>query len=131
MNKLDSKIPSVNLSRQWLFALKNTRKSFGSGSKTGKWCIFLDESVVDSAWKKITEGTENGNLGEAAKVSTKLQSISYDNVYLICVYTQDFNDKVEILRVRESLRDLGFIDPIKYKRDIDTRNGIDQYIYTV
>lgn len=39
---------------------------------------------------------------------------------MICVYTYDYEDKDDVMRIREVLRDLGIRRPIIYKADEDT-----------
>ncbi|MFM0402587.1 putative phosphothreonine lyase domain-containing protein [Paraburkholderia aspalathi] len=85
-----------------------------SGPTTGKWCIFAPSSDVDQAWAKIKCAVEGDNL-LFAKVSTALRSMGRDG-HVICVYTQDWTDKQDLLHVREVLRSLGFIGELGYKR---------------
>ena len=59
-----------------------------------------------------------------AKVSGKVQASHFDNVFLICVYTCDWRDKADVMRVRKLLRDAGFVEELGYKRDADTRAGV-------
>ena len=42
---------------------------------------------------------------------------------MICVYTYDADDREDVLRVRQALRDLGFDRPIPYKTDRATLEG--------
>ncbi|OLL28144.1 hypothetical protein BTH42_29695 [Burkholderia sp. SRS-W-2-2016] len=58
-----------------------------------------------------------------ANVSTVLRSMGRDG-HVICVYTRDWTDKQDLLRVREVLRSLGFVEELGYKRDIDTQNRV-------
>lgn len=48
------------------------------------------------------------------------QRYSGFSTHLICVYTLDLEDKAEIARVRQVLREAGFGTSLGYKRDIDT-----------
>lgn len=43
---------------------------------------------------------------------------------LICVYTYDWTDEADVMRVREELRNLGFTWRLPYKTDEDTYNNI-------
>jgi hypothetical protein len=49
--------------------------------------------------------------------------LSTDGMHVICVYTQDWEDKEDVMRVRTKLRRLGFNRTLHYKRDKDTRAG--------
>jgi hypothetical protein len=90
----------------------------------GKWLIFQDPDQIDMAWKKVRDSTVSGELGISAKVSTaKPNPDSRDNRKVIYIYTNDWADEVDVMRVREKLRDLGFVDRIGYKRNIETFAG--------
>lgn len=90
----------------------------------GKWLIFLPTEEVDDAWKKVRDATWRGELGISAKVSTaKPNPDSRDNMKVIYVYTPDWRDEEDVMRVRERLRGLGFVDRLGYKRNIETFQG--------
>jgi len=90
----------------------------------GKWLIFQDPDQADSSWKKVRDATVAGELGISAKVSTaKPNPDSRDNRKVIYVYTKDWADEADVMRVREKLRELGFVDRIGYKRNIETFAG--------
>ncbi|MFM0629830.1 putative phosphothreonine lyase domain-containing protein [Paraburkholderia xenovorans] len=114
--------PSEDLSRSWHIRKSPSCEIFFSGDTTGKWVIFAPSTDVDLAWTKIKGAVEADEL-LVAKVSTALRSQGRDG-HVVCVYTRDWTDRQELLRVREMLRSLGFVDELGYKRDIDTRNRI-------
>jgi hypothetical protein len=90
----------------------------------GKWLIFQEPDRVDAVWKKVRNATVALELGISAKVSTaKPNPDSRDNRKVVYVYTKDWADEVDVLRVREKLRELGFVDRIGYKRNIETFAG--------
>ncbi|KAJ1498277.1 hypothetical protein HMI54_010692 [Coelomomyces lativittatus] len=92
---------------------------------SGKWILFFNESIVDLAWSKIVHATHEGVLGSSAKVSPKAHQTSVS--YLVCVYTEDFNDKKEIGRVLYELRRLFpslHKTSIYYKPDCYTSLGL-------
>jgi hypothetical protein len=90
----------------------------------GKWLIFQEPGLVDEAWKKIRNATVALELGISAKVSTsKPNPESRDNRKVIYVYTKNWADETDVMRVREVLRTLGFIERIGYKRNIETFAG--------
>jgi hypothetical protein len=92
--------------------------------KAGKWLIFQEPGLIDSAWKKVRDATVALDLGISAKVSTsKPNPESRDNRKVIYVYTKDWADEEDVMRVREKLRTLGFIERIGYKRNIETFAG--------
>lgn len=90
----------------------------------GKWLLFQEPDKVDASWKKIRDATVAGELGISAKVSTaKPNPDSRDNRKVIYVYTKDWADETDVMRVREKLRELGFVDRIGYKRNLETFAG--------
>jgi hypothetical protein len=90
----------------------------------GKWLIFQEPDKVDMTWKKVRDATVAGELGISAKVSTaKPNPDSRDNRKVIYVYTKDWADETDVMRVREKLRELGFVDRIGYKRNLETFAG--------
>lgn len=90
----------------------------------GKWLIFQEPDAVDAAWKKVRDATVAHELGISAKVSTaKPNPDSRDNRKVIYIYTKDWADEADVMRVREKLRGLGFTDRIGYKRNIETFAG--------
>jgi hypothetical protein len=92
--------------------------------KAGKWLIFQEHGLIDSAWKKVRGATVALDLGISAKVSTsKPNPESRDNRKVIYVYTKDWADEEDVMRVREKLRTLGFSERIGYKRNIETFAG--------
>jgi hypothetical protein len=97
----------------------------GSVRRPGKWLIFVSRSRIDALWDQIRRAVETGRLGHAAKVSTALPDpLSPDpKKHLICVYTGNEDDPVEVRRVRDALRQLGITWKIPYKSDAATRVG--------
>jgi hypothetical protein len=90
----------------------------------GKWLIFQEPDMADEAWKKIRNATVALELGISAKVSTsKPNPESRDNRKVIYVYTKNWADESDVMRVREELRRQGFIERIGYKRNIETFAG--------
>lgn len=90
----------------------------------GKWLIFQEPGLADEAWKKVRNATVALELGISAKVSTsKPNPESRDNRKVIYVYTKNWADETDVMRVREVLRTLGFIERIGYKRNIETFAG--------
>jgi hypothetical protein len=90
----------------------------------GKWLIFQEPDLVDAVWIKVRNATVALELGISAKVSTaKPNPDSRDNRKVVYIYTKDWADEEDVLRVREKLRELGFVDRIGYKRNIETFAG--------
>lgn len=95
-----------------------------NGEQAGKWLIFCDAAAVDDLWRKVRDATVAGNLGISAKVSTaRPNPDSRDERKVIYVYTRDWKDEADVMRVRECLRRLGVDSRIGYKRNIETFAG--------
>ena len=92
--------------------------------KAGKWLIFLPDDRVDGIWRRVRDTTAAGELGISARVSTaKPNPESRDERKVIYVYTRDWADEADVMRVRERLREMGVIERIGYKRNIETFAG--------
>ncbi|MBI5285793.1 MAG: DUF1917 domain-containing protein [Chloroflexi bacterium] len=87
--------------------------AFGPDANTstpyvGKWLIYLKCSYTASCWEKVRAATEAGLLGVGAKVSTH-GHMADDPVgswadHVVCVYTADFRDEADVLRVAKGLK---------------------------
>jgi hypothetical protein len=69
--------------------------------------------------------TEEGRLGDSAKVATARtnpNAVDQDKK-VICVYTYDWQDREDVMRIRAELRALGITWKIPYKADADTCAG--------
>lgn len=90
----------------------------------GKWLIFLARDQADTIWPLIRDATWQGTLGISAKVSTSKENPqSRDERLVIYVYTSDWKEVDEVMRVREKLKSFGITDRIGYKRNIETFAG--------
>ena len=90
----------------------------------GKWLIFREDAGVDELWQKVRNATAEGELGISAKVSTaKPNPESRDTRKVIYVYTKDWADEADVMRIRERLREMGVVERIGYKRNIETFAG--------
>lgn len=92
---------------------------------SGKWPIFVNRNKVDEIWAKIKLAVEEGKLGNIAKVSTAKPRPTATNKdeHVICVYTYDWTNKGDVMKIREELRKLGIVWKIPYKTDEDTIMG--------
>lgn len=124
-NDIAKNIPSKVTDAYWLFA-KRKKGSYPSHTANGgKWLIFVDIKDIDSVWSKIKISTENGLLGEESKVATAKENHNAidPNKKVICVYTYDYTDKKDVMRIREALREIGITNKIPYKTDNATIKG--------
>lgn len=90
--------------------------------RVGKWLFFVAEKFIDDTWRNVKKAVEDGKLWKHAKVSTAWRSKG--NVYVICVYTYDYEDESDVMKIRDYLREMGFKRPVSYKSDEQTLSGI-------
>ena len=93
--------------------------------RSGKWLIFVPLDELDAAWAKVKRATQEGLLGNSSKAATALPNpnAADPTKRVICVYTYDSDDREDVMRVRQALRDLGFDRPMPYKTDQATLEG--------
>jgi len=118
-------IPSKTAQMYWIVQdAPDSHPEAIEDENAGKWLIFLEPDHVDGLWKKVRDATVEGSLGISTKVSTaKPNPESRDNRKVIYVYTKDWADEPDVMRVRTKLKELGFVDRIGYKRNIETFAG--------
>lgn len=84
----------------------------------GKWMFFPAQEDAPRFWRLIATATSEGKLGPTSKVGTYDPAEKHT---LICVYTYDFSDTEDVIRVLHELADLGLLaangTPIYYKCD--------------
>jgi Domain of unknown function (DUF1917) len=118
--------PSQVTHEYWLYAKRKRGDYPDTTANSGKWLIFTPISQIDEVWTKIKLATEDGCLGESAKVATAKPNpiVTNPGMKVICVYTYDWTDEADVRRVRQELRALGITSKIPYKADRDTNAGI-------
>ena len=64
-------------------------------------------------------------MGEMSKVAAAKDNPNATNssIKVICVYTYDWTDEEDVMRIRQELRQLGITRKIPYKADEDTESG--------
>lgn len=126
--------PTEVTDHAWIHAFCKQGEYPAATERNGKWLIFLSEASIDRYWQKIKTAVEQGLLGSQAKVSTRSSASMPPDVrrkkeergdtrFVICVYTYDYEDREDVMRVRQVLRELGIQRPIRYKADAQTRAG--------
>lgn len=109
----------------WIIAKRKLGEYPLTSPQSGKWLIFVPNSQIDEIWKLIKQATEEGNLGGSAKVSTMRPNANSndESKKVICVYTYDWTDEEDVMRVRGALRALGHTQKLAYKSDQATMEG--------
>ena len=99
------------------------------GNSFGKWLLFVNKNHINETWQKVRQDTIDKNLGVGSKVSTKKAWVyrGMPQKYVICVYTSE--EKKEIDRVRNRLRELGYTGKIGYKTNQATIDESNELLY--
>lgn len=114
-------LPTAIPERGWIYVYRTSPGyPLSHPLRSGKWLVFLSSSTIDRYWPRIRDAVIAGNMGNCAKVSTAGSAAPRDGRHVICVYTYDHEDKDDVMRIRQSLRECGILRPISYKRDLDT-----------
>lgn len=116
--------PTNIISQQWLeYSVHNTYPK--PTDRSGKWLIFCGRYELDKNWLIIKKLLKQGKLGNRIKSATnKLIKPYRRSNKPICIYTYDYTDWDDVMRIRENLRKAGFEKRIPYKTDEDTNNGV-------
>ncbi|OCK79388.1 DUF1917-domain-containing protein [Lepidopterella palustris CBS 459.81] len=101
-----------------------TELATSTGVTHGKWMFFPTLEDLPRIWRLIAEGVVENRLGTSAKVATDDGTPSAAS-RLICVYTRDFSDTDDVLRMLKELVDMGLVNKdsprgIYYKCDAYT-----------
>lgn len=116
----DDRAPSEVRDVFWLYAYRKTGTYPVDTERSGKWLVFVYVQNLDATWAKIKNATEQGLLGSRAKTATvRPNPLAYhENAKVICVFTYDWQDTADVMRVKDELRRLG-ITRGSYKTDDD------------
>ncbi|KAJ4346938.1 uncharacterized protein N0V89_010871 [Didymosphaeria variabile] len=87
----------------------------------GKWMLFPSLEDLTRIWRLVVDGVISNRLGPTAKVAPD-QGKAGER--LVCIYTKDFRDKDDVLRVLRELVSMGVVTqrnkPVYYKPDAYT-----------
>lgn len=70
--------------------------------------LFCTVYELNEVWEIVAKATANNELGIGAKVAAK-SNVDRRIERLICVYTADFSDMKDVIRVAERLKELGLL----------------------
>ncbi|MXS77402.1 DUF1917 domain-containing protein [Nitrosomonas sp. JL21] len=117
--------PSLVTDEDWIRAKRQTGTYPPRSERGGKWLIFVPIENLDGTWEKIRIATERGELGASSKVATAKpnKNAVTNNQKVICIYTYDWTDLEDVMKIRDQLRQLGITWKIPYKSDEDTNAG--------
>lgn len=124
--KEDLRKPSEVYDEYWIYTY-NSKNSYlvEMGKNTGKWLIFASVSEIDQVWEKVRVAIKEGMLGDSAKVATMKENPNAlkSNYKVICVYTNDFTNEEDVMRIAKNLIDLEVPEKLRYKSDMATIQG--------
>jgi len=96
------------------------------GVTGGKWLCHVSREHVDKCWHKLAIAMFSGGLGPSVymiKVSPAVDD-GGRNEHVICVYTPDYQDTSQVMRVENLIRSAGMAGDLLYKPDIFSTLGI-------
>jgi len=118
--------PSNCYNRFWL-TIVNPKFDYTSCNPNtfGKWILRTNGEKVDKNWEIVKEATIKGLLGPEASVSTMLKPDEFkdDPNFVICVFTENYQDKDGVFKVLETLKTLNLellSYHISYKTNMQT-----------
>lgn len=115
--------PSQVTEIPWLWTF--CKNDYPKEVRSGKWLLFVPANEIDVVWGKIKRAIQLNLLGNSVKVSTMWKNSHAQslNAKVICIYTYDYEDREDVLRIRTNLRKIGFNRKIPYKTDEATSEG--------
>ncbi len=117
----DPTLPTQATRPGWIHARRKHGDYPEDTQFSGKWLIWLSAQAIDRYWQAIKAACEQGRLGGEVKVSKAgNRSQKQGKPFVICVYTYDWSDIIDVMGIRQALRDLGIKRSIPYKADEDT-----------
>jgi len=90
--------------------------------KHGKWIIYRSGEAANVLWRKLDKACKEGRLDKYVRVTTHHNARG--GTFVFCVYTRDFTNKEDVMKIRAVLRSMGVAEKIRYKPDIYTALGI-------
>jgi hypothetical protein len=71
--------------------------------------LFVSPTTLPEIWSRIATATSTNSLGIAAKVAPH-DPYSTSTSRLICIYTEDFSNIPDVIRVLKALKELGVVE---------------------
>ena len=126
----DTTLPSQVPEYAWISCTPEPKEEITIGLDTlvGKWMVFCETmQEADELWKHIKVQLYQDELGISAKAATKFKP--GEKGYLICIYTKDWRNTEDVIRVLATIRELGVKGTIYYKSDEMTLLRLSGSIY--
>jgi hypothetical protein len=109
----------------WVWAY-SSHHADSDDAPAGKWLIYVRCPQVAYCWELVRMAVEEGSLGPCAKVITDwAMSQTGESTHVICVYTSDFRNQADVLRVAQRLFEVDAVrkQVLRYKPDVFTYTG--------
>ncbi|MBY5407409.1 DUF1917 domain-containing protein [Rhizobium leguminosarum] len=94
---------------------------------TGKWLVPLAVPDIGGIWEEIEDAAVEGRILAAKKSTHELVRIIGHN--LACVYCSA-SDPDAVAETLRTLREIGVDGELKYKSDLATFDGREEYLYS-
>lgn len=115
----------------WVYAFASAITAPVDTLLIGKWLIRMECPYVEEYWGgMIRPAVEAGTLGPSAKIATEWGRNNDPagpwRSHVVCVYTADWRDQADVLRVAKRLHEIGAVKKMRldYKPDIFTYGGL-------
>jgi len=116
-----NRAPSLTKDVYWIEARPPNGETETDRRLVGEWLLFVVPRKLDEAWDKVRKATIDSRLGFLSKSATAKKNYNMPSASnrMIVVYTSDYFDIDDVLRVGRELNDLGFgtSTPIYYETD--------------
>lgn len=113
--------PPTEATGGWLYAACDAWWYPEDTPRSGKWLVFLPDERIDTFWFRVRFSLSMWRLGRTAKVTTGRKG---EKEHVVCVYTYDYADVADVMRIRQELRNLSITYRIPYKSNEQTHQGL-------
>lgn len=117
-----SKLPMDITDSYWMYAhVIHSHYPEPHLENNGKWLVFKEYQYLNDMWLNVLQALNDNLLGRGMKSSTSLYNPHAPNDYegVICVYTYNYENVEDVMRIRQALRDIGVTWKIPYKTDVN------------
>jgi len=121
MRRAKPKLLVLDTKESWVRATREIGDYPAATERSGKWVCFTRKGDAETMWGSVAAATKAGRLGSFSDMGPERQD---SDARVIEAHTYDWSDVEDVRRVRAELREIGYVDRIPYKADVDTEAGI-------
>lgn len=121
MRRAKPRLLVLDTKESWVRATRETGDYPSATERSGKWVCFTRKSDAETMWRLVAAATKAGHLGSFSDIGPERPD---SDARVIEVHTYDWSDVDDVRRVRTGLRQIGYVDRIPYKTDVDSEAGI-------